>query len=141
MELTHFNYIREECVEELPKVTSNKVTTCVTEANGPGKDGTKGKKNEEGKHDEQVTNDSTPTWRWMILFAGVFSNLLQSMVTIANSKMYLQLVERFSMHYTFLVSGSISSYMGVRYLSGKQAFIAFFCLDISPKTSFSHFFD
>ena len=101
MELTHFNYIR---------------------------DGKKVEKNKEGKHDEEVTEDSPPTWHWMILFAGVFSNFLQSVVTITNSKMYLQLVERFSMHYTFLVSGSISSYMGVRYLSGKQAYIAFFVL-------------
>ena len=125
VELTHFNYIREENVEEIPKETSN-IAACVTEANGRGKDGKKVKKNKEGKHDEEVTEDSPPTWRWMILFAGVFSNFLQSMVTIANSKMYLQLLERFSMHYKFLVSGSISSYMGVRYLSGKQACVAFF---------------
>ena len=116
VELTHFNDIREDSAEEPGKEAG----TYITEVNGKGREGEKDERGEE-KPKEQDTEESAPTWRWVILFAGIISTLLQGMVTTANGKLYLVLVDRFSMHYTFLVSGSISTYMGVRYPMGKQA--------------------
>ena len=117
VELTHFNYIREDSAEEPRKEAG----TYVTEVNGKGGQEAEKDKRGKGKPKEQDTEKSAPTWRWVILFAGIISTILQAMVIIANSKMYLMLVDRFSMHYTFLVSGSMSTYMGVRYIIGKQA--------------------
>ena len=68
VELTHFNNIREDSAEEPGKDAG----TYVTEVNGKGGEGEKDERGEE-KPKEQDTEQSAPTWRWVILFAGIIS--------------------------------------------------------------------
>ena len=58
-------------------------------------------------------------WGWVVVTAGFFYIMLQSMMTNSGSILYLNLRDKFHSHSTSELAGTLSVFTGAKYLCGE----------------------